>query len=284
MVVPDRVGLLAILLGGEREIVARLRLARLFGQRPIERLAGFVGDHASGGGDQGLAVGGPAQRLFAKNAQRLGIGVSGVRIAAEAHVNRRDHRPTLAIVGFGGEPRLDRRHGRLDPAIRLWRDLTARQRLVGQHGLADAPVEGKGDRRQSDGDQHSRCETRAPRWQRRLGGLGRRGDEAARGLGPGALRFPLRQESALDVAPYFLELRLIERRFVRRRVRCRVSRRAKQRPKRGQDHASRHSRQNEPHHQRASARPLSGRGEKSGLCYRKAKFRSRQNRRSAANP
>ena len=173
LVVPDRVGLLAVLLGGEREIVARLRLARLIGQRPIERLARFVGDHAPGGGDQGLAVSGAAQRVFAENAQRLGIGVGRVGIALEAHVNRRDHRPAFAVVGLGGEPRLDRRHRRLDPAIRLRRDLAARQRLVGQHGLAEARIEGKGDRRQSDGDQHSRCETRAPRRRRRLGGLGR---------------------------------------------------------------------------------------------------------------
>ena len=139
--------------------------------------------------------------------------MGGFGIALEAHVNRRDHGPAFAIVGLGDEPRFDRRHRRLDLAVRLRRDFAARQRLVRQHGLAEAPVKGKGDRRQADGDQHSRCETRAPRRRGRLRGLGRRGDEAARGLGAGALRLPLRQEPALDVAPDLLELRLIKRAF-----------------------------------------------------------------------
>ena len=66
--------------------------------------------------DQSLAISGAAQGVFAQKAQRLGIGVRGVVIAPEAHVDRRDHRPALAVVGLGGEMRLDRRHRRLDPA------------------------------------------------------------------------------------------------------------------------------------------------------------------------
>ena len=162
-VVANRVRLLAVLLGGEREIEARLRLAGLFGERPIERLARLVGDDAARGGDQSLAVSGAAQGVFAEKAQRLGIGVGGVGIALEAHVDRRDHRPALAVVGLGDEPRFDRRDRRLDLAGRLRRDLAARQRLVGQRGPAEARIKGKGDRRQPDGDQRGRRETRAPR-------------------------------------------------------------------------------------------------------------------------
>ena len=112
----DRLGLLAVLLGAEREIEARLRLTGLFGQRPIERLARLVGDHAASRGDQSLPVGGAAQRVLAVQAERLGIGVRGVAVALEAHVDRSDHAPALAVVGLGDEPRLDRRDRRLDLA------------------------------------------------------------------------------------------------------------------------------------------------------------------------
>src|ERR1700722_15977811 len=72
LVVPNGVVLLAILLGGERDIIARLRLARLLRERPIERLPRLASDHTASGGDQSLAVGRAPQRLLAEEAQRLG--------------------------------------------------------------------------------------------------------------------------------------------------------------------------------------------------------------------
>ena len=88
----DRLGLLAVLLGAEREIEARLRLTGLLGQRPVERLARLVGDHAASRGHQSFPIGGAAQRVLAVEAERLGIGVRGVAVALEAHIDRSDHR------------------------------------------------------------------------------------------------------------------------------------------------------------------------------------------------
>ena len=115
-------------------------------------------------------------------------------------------------------------------------------------------------------------------------GLGRRGDEAARGLGAGALRLPLRQESALDIAPDFVELRLIERRFVRRGLRFHGRRRAKQRPKRGENGQAAIPARTNHTIQRASARPSSGRGKSPGSVIAKRSLGLVKMEGARANP
>jgi hypothetical protein len=184
LVLSGRVRLLAVLLRRERAIKAGLRLGRLFGKRPIELLAGLVGDHAPRGGDQGVAVSRAPQRVFAEKTQRLRIGMRRVGIALEAQVDRCDHRPALAVVRLGNEPLLDPRDRRLDLAGAMRLNLPARQRLVGHSGLAEARIKGKGDRRQADCDQRGRNNVSAPSRRRPLRGARSCGDELRRGRSP----------------------------------------------------------------------------------------------------
>jgi hypothetical protein len=80
-------GRLTLLLGGEREVEARLRLAGLLGCRLGESLARPVGADAAGGGDHGFAIGGAASAILTKQAERLGTGVRAVLIALETAID-----------------------------------------------------------------------------------------------------------------------------------------------------------------------------------------------------
>src|SRR5260370_14720712 len=108
--------LLPILLGAERRVEPRLRLAGLIGERMVEGVARLVGDAAAGGGDQRLAVSGAAQTVFAEKAESLQIGARRVVIALEAHIARRNDRPAFAVVGCGDQMGFNAGDRRLDAA------------------------------------------------------------------------------------------------------------------------------------------------------------------------
>ena len=212
-------GGLAVLLGGEREVEARLRLAGLLGERLGESLARLVGDDAAGGGDQGFAIGGAPRGVLAKQAKRLGIGMRRVLIAPETHVDWGEDHPTLAVVRLCDQVRLDTGDGRLDVAGRMGRGVATRERLVRHLRLAKSDIERKGDHRHADSDQNGGRQTTTTLGRvRRDRRFGTGGYQTPRRLCAGRRRFALRQLAAFDITLNLVELRRVELRFSHRPI------------------------------------------------------------------
>ena len=242
----NRLRLVAVLLGREPEIEARRRQPRLFGERLVERRARVRGDHPARRPDQRFAVIGALRRPFALDPQDLAKSARRVVEASQVHVDRRDRRPALGVVGRGGQMRFHSRDRRLHPVGRLDVRHPPGERRVGdvrapQIGVKAQRHQGNDDQDQRRGDasRHHAFAIRALFRRRRA-----RRDQPPRRLGARPGRFPGRQLPALDVAIDLAELRLVESRFARGAGIALATKR--QRPQRAQHRQACHSGKNEP--------------------------------------
>ena len=187
-------------------------------------------------------------RAFALEPQDSAEGGRRVVEAAQVHIDRRDHRPALGVVGRGGQMRLEARQRRLHAVGALDVRQAAGERRVGDLRPAQIAVKGERDhgnddhdQRRGDAPQRRPLARAAPPRRRRA-----RRDQAPRGLGARAAGFLGRQLPALDVALDLAELRPVKSRFARRLGPALAAKR--QRPQRAQHRQACHSGKDEPQH------------------------------------
>ena len=136
-----------VLLGGLREIEARLHRRRIERQRLLEGGAGVRGDDAVLRADERLAVGGEAGGRLAQEADRGGVGFRAILEAAGAQIDRCDDFPAASVLRMRRKMRLDPRErgGEIHLLLAL---LHARgERLRGKLRRAVGAVERKREER-----------------------------------------------------------------------------------------------------------------------------------------
>jgi len=248
---PDALGLLAaaVLFRREALIEARGGVAPIAVDRVVERFLGLGGDDAVGGGGERLAVIGFALGGRAEQAQRVAARLRCVVVAAEVHVDGRDHFPATAVVRVLLEMRFDAGKQRLHRVVIVGGGDARGERLVGQAGRSDREIE----RDRADRQRHERGRRRQTTPRPLIRGTTRPG--ALHPVGGGeqpardfdARRFGLRRrdEPGDPVAIDFGELVAVDGDVVRVGRGVRVPA-ARQRPRDGGHRRNRHQRQHDP--------------------------------------
>ena len=204
-----RLGLSPFLCKAEGEIEACLGVGWVELQCRLEGLLRVGGDDAASLVGDRLAKAGPARRRVAIQPDGVAIGGDSIGKALQAQIDRRQHIPTPAIRGIGGEMRLGARDQFVNGAVGWILGQPFGQRLGRQVWRADLAVKAPTHQRHGEHGrsrhQPRQCRTAAGF---RLPGLIRpvEAQDAPRDLGPCLLGLRRLDQAAGRIAVELLEL------------------------------------------------------------------------------
>src|SRR5579872_991062 len=146
-----RLRFVAVLLGGEGNVIAGLRQIGLLSERFLKRGARIRRDDSSSRCDLRFAVIGSRLWIVAEQAQRFAIGFDRLVIASKTHIGGRDHLEAESIVRIGDKMRLDLG----DCSVESVAVQTRIDRLVARTRAAKSRIDTQRDKRHANENDQS---------------------------------------------------------------------------------------------------------------------------------